>query len=152
MPLSPSMVVISLPSCMTARARQELISHSVNQHRASAALAVVTSFFCARKIEPLTKYIQEDAPGRNLEVSINAVDFEAHRNFLRKGRRWIWYCSRFWAGDVSAHVHQIVAKSRNPENGTYYPFTITGPSAAQLIRMATPQRRSVMLRRLVTGF
>ena len=66
----------------------------------SAALGPKAFVSLGPILEPLTEHIQEDAPGRDLKVSIDAVDFQSDRNIFRKGRRSVCYCSRFCAGDV----------------------------------------------------
>ena len=71
------MVVISLPSCITASVRQELTRRPSTQHGAGAALAAVAAFLGAGEGELLAQRVEQGDARLELQVVANAVDAQA---------------------------------------------------------------------------
>src|ERR1700693_2594730 len=56
---------------------------SVNEHRAGATLAVVTTLFGASQVGMIPQCVQQSGPRCNFECSFDAVDGYRYRNLVR---------------------------------------------------------------------
>src|SRR5262245_54123069 len=56
---------------------------AIEQNRAGPTLPVVTALFCSGQIETVAERVEQSRPGRDLELSFDAIDGQCDGNAVR---------------------------------------------------------------------